>query len=121
MMNITTIVSALGNDLIFIPLNVLKYFSLNLLEIKSSYISKSLSMAHNIQPLLNKTYLKATSAKGVYIFDENGKSYLDGSSGAVACSLGHSHERLIPQIKQQLDKLQFVYRSQFASGQWENL
>ncbi len=78
-------------------------------------------MAHNIQPLLNKNYLKATSAKGVYIYDENGKAYLDGSSGAVTCSLGHSHERLIPFIKQQLDKLQFVYRSQFASEEAEQL
>jgi len=76
---------------------------------------------HNIQPLLNKTYLKAVSAKGVYIFDEHGKAYLDGSSGAVTCSLGHSHERLLPFIKGQLDKLQFVYRSQFASDEAEQL
>jgi len=76
---------------------------------------------HNIQPLLNKTYLKAVSAKGVYIYDEHGKAYLDGSSGAVTCSLGHSHERLLPFIKSQLDKLQFVYRSQFASEEAEML
>ncbi len=78
-------------------------------------------MNHNIQPLLNKTYTKATSAKGIYIYDEHGKSYLDGSSGAVTCSLGHSHEKLLPFIKQQLDKLQFVYRSQFSSNEAEQL
>jgi adenosylmethionine-8-amino-7-oxononanoate aminotransferase len=76
---------------------------------------------HNIQPLLNKTYLKAKSAKGVYIFDESGKAYLDGSSGAVTCSLGHSHPKVLPVIKQQLDKLQFVYRSQFGSEEAEQL
>ncbi|CAD5283896.1 MULTISPECIES: aspartate aminotransferase family protein [unclassified Imperialibacter] len=76
---------------------------------------------HNIQPNLNKTYLKAASAKGVYIYDEHGKAYLDGSSGAVTCSLGHSHEKLLPFIKKQLDKLQFVYRSQFASEEAEQL
>jgi len=76
---------------------------------------------HNIQPLLNKQYLKAVKAKGVYITDENGKQYLDGSSGAVACSLGHSHPKIIPFIKQQLDKLQFVYRSQFGSEEAEQL
>ena len=76
---------------------------------------------HNIQPLLNKAYLKAVSAKGVYIYDEHGKPYLDGSSGAVTCSLGHSHEKLLPFIKNQLDKLQFVYRSQFASEEAEQL
>lgn len=78
-------------------------------------------MLHNIQPLLNKQYLKATSAKGIYIVDEHGKKYLDGSSGAVACSLGHSHPGIIPVIKQQLDKLQFVYRSQFGSEEAERL
>ncbi len=76
---------------------------------------------YNVQPLLNKTYLKASSARGVYIYDENGKAYLDGSSGAVACSLGHSHEKILPVIKKQLDKLQFVYRSQFGSEEAERL
>lgn len=76
---------------------------------------------HNVQPLLKKTYLKAVTAKGVYIYDESGKAYLDGSSGAVTCSLGHSHERLLPIIKKQLDKLQFVYRLQFASEEAERL
>lgn len=76
---------------------------------------------HNIQPLLNKHYIKAATAKGVYILDEHGKKYLDGSSGAVTCSLGHSHPRILPFIKQQLDKLQFVYRSQFGSEEAERL
>ena len=77
--------------------------------------------SHNIQPLLSKTYLKAKSANGLYIVDENGKRYLDGSSGAVTCSLGHSHPKLLPFIKKQLDKLQFVYRSQFGSEEAEQL
>ena len=77
--------------------------------------------SHNIQPLLNKQYLKAATARGVYIYDENGKQYLDGSSGAVTCSLGHSHPKVVSFMKQQLDKLQFVYRSQFGSEEAEQL
>ena len=76
---------------------------------------------HNIQPLLNKYYLRASRAKGIYIYDESGKEYLDGSSGAVACSLGHSHEKILSVIKKQADKLQFVYRSQFGSAEADNL
>ncbi len=76
---------------------------------------------HTIQPLLNKTYIKAKSAQGVYIFDESGKRYLDGSSGAVTCSLGHSHQRMLEFMKQQVNKLQFVYRSQFGSDEAEQL
>jgi adenosylmethionine-8-amino-7-oxononanoate aminotransferase len=78
-------------------------------------------MPHNIQPLLNKTYLKAKSAQGVYITDEKGKQYLDGSSGAVTCSLGHSHPKVVETIRQQSGRLQFVYRSQFGSEEAEIL
>lgn len=76
---------------------------------------------HNIQPLLNKAYLKAKSAQGVYIYDETGKAYLDGSSGAVTCSLGHSHPKVLAAVKHQVEKLQFVYRSQFGSEEAEQL
>ncbi len=78
-------------------------------------------MPHNIQPLLNKVYLKARSGQGVYITDENGKVYLDGSSGAVTCSLGHSHPKIVETIRQQAGRLQFVYRSQFGSEEAERL
>jgi len=78
-------------------------------------------MHHNIQPLLNKNYLKAKRAQGVYITDENGKQYLDGSSGAVACSLGHSHPKIVAALREQAGKLQFVYRSQFGSEEAERL
>lgn len=78
-------------------------------------------MAHNIQPLLNKEYLKAKSAQGVYIIDENGKQYLDGSSGAVTCSLGHSHPKVLETLRHQAGTLQFVYRSQFGSEVAEKL
>lgn len=78
-------------------------------------------ISHNIQPLLNKTYIKADRAQGVYIFDKAGNRYLDGSSGAVTCSLGHSHGVMLEFMKQQVNKLQFVYRSQFGSDEAEQL
>lgn len=76
---------------------------------------------HTIHPLLNKKYSTAVRAEGIYIFDAGGKAYIDGSSGAVTCSLGHSHPRVIKAMKKQLDKLQFVYRSQFGSRESEYL
>jgi len=76
---------------------------------------------HNIQPLLKKNYLKAVHANGVFITDEHGKTYLDGSSGAITCSLGHSYPRVLEAIRKQSSRLQFVYRSQFASEEAEAL
>ncbi|MCB0600834.1 MAG: aminotransferase class III-fold pyridoxal phosphate-dependent enzyme [Saprospiraceae bacterium] len=77
--------------------------------------------SHCIQPLLNKKYLKAVSASGVFIYDENGKGYLDGSSGPVASSLGHTHPGMAEHIIRQLGKIQFVYRTQFGTEEAEQL
>lgn len=76
---------------------------------------------HLIQPLLGKQYPVAKSASGVWITDISGKKFLDGSSGAVTCSLGHSHPRMLKAISKSSENLQFVYRSQFSSEPAEQL
>jgi len=76
---------------------------------------------HLIRPLLNHQYPVAKSASGVWITDDTGRKYLDGSSGAITCSLGHSHPRILETISRESGELQFVYRSQFSSVQAEAL
>lgn len=48
--------------------------------------------------------MEISHAKGSYIFDKNGKSYLDFVAGVSACSLGHSHPKVLNAIKKQLDQ-----------------
>ena len=48
--------------------------------------------------------INVSKAKGSYIFDENGKKYLDFVAGVSACSLGHSNKKITNAIKKQLDK-----------------
>lgn len=48
--------------------------------------------------------MEVASAKGSYIYDTQGKKYLDFVAGVSACSLGHSHPRVKKAINQQLDK-----------------
>ena len=79
------------------------------------------SSVHNIQPLINKTYPVADSASGIWIYNRTGQSWMDGSSGAITCSLGHSHPRILQAMQQQASRLQFVYRSQFGSEAAEAL
>ncbi len=43
-------------------------------------------------------------AKGSYIYGKNGKSYLDFAAGVSANTLGHSHPRVVKEIKNQVDK-----------------
>lgn len=61
-----------------------------------------------------QTNLKATeqlnivSAKGVYVYDESGKEYLEGMSGLWSASLGYGNEELIQAASDQLHKLSFA-------------
>ncbi len=48
--------------------------------------------------------MSVSHAKGSYIYDTDGKSYLDFVAGVSACSLGHQHPRVVNAIKDQLDK-----------------
>ncbi len=48
--------------------------------------------------------LEVSHAKGSYIYDKQGKAYLDFVAGVSACSLGHSHPKVVEAIKTQVDK-----------------
>lgn len=47
--------------------------------------------------------MEVSHAVGSYIFDIQGKKYLDFVAGVSACSLGHQHPRVNDAIKKQLD------------------
>ncbi|WP_291274418.1 aspartate aminotransferase family protein [Flavobacterium sp.] len=48
--------------------------------------------------------MEISHAIGSYIYDTNGKAYLDFVAGVSACTLGHQHPRVKEAIKNQLDK-----------------
>lgn len=60
-------------------------------------------------------------ARGVHIWDVEGKRYLDGSSGAMVCNIGHSNPRVLDAMKQQMDKATFGYRLHFETEPAEQL
>ncbi|WP_417900154.1 aspartate aminotransferase family protein [Bacillus haimaensis] len=74
-----------------------------------------------IKPLLDKNYPIISHGMGVYLFDVNGKKYLDGSSGAVTASIGHHVQAVIDAMTEQAGRVSFVYRSQFSSEPAEKL
>ena len=43
--------------------------------------------------------------EGSYLFDKDGKKYLDFSSGLAVTALGHSHPKLVEALHSQVDKL----------------
>ncbi|WP_306030290.1 aspartate aminotransferase family protein [Stappia sp. MMSF_3263] len=60
-------------------------------------------------------------ARGVYIWDVDGKRYLDGSSGAMVANIGHSNERVLAAMRAQMEKATFAYRLHFENEPAERL
>ena len=52
--------------------------------------------------------LEISHAKGSYIYDSKGNAHLDFVAGVSACSLGHSHPRVVNAIQDQLGKYMHV-------------
>jgi adenosylmethionine-8-amino-7-oxononanoate aminotransferase len=58
---------------------------------------------------------------GVYLIDEQGKQYLDGSGGAAVSCLGHGDRDVIDAIKTQLDTMAYAHNSFLTSQPAEQL
>jgi len=57
----------------------------------------------------------------VYLYDQSGKQYLDGSGGAAVSCLGHGDVDVTNAIKAQLDKVAYAHTSFFTSEPAEQL
>jgi acetylornithine/N-succinyldiaminopimelate aminotransferase len=68
------------------------------------YTRRQLFLQHVAQTSDSPPALDIARAKGVYLFDQNGKKYLDLISGISVSSLGHGHPEIIAAAKDQIDK-----------------
>ena len=66
--------------------------------------NRQLFLMHQAQTSHFPLMLEIERAEGVYLFDINGKQYLDLISGISVSSLGHGNEHVKNAIKLQLDK-----------------
>lgn len=64
---------------------------------------------------------KVAWGKGCYIYDTDGKQYIDGSGGPAVFCLGHGNEEVNAAIARQLDKVAHGYRYTFTSDPMEEL
>lgn len=62
----------------------------------------------NVYPLMNITPVKA---QGSYLWDAEGKKYLDLYGGHAVISIGHSHPAYVKKINEQLNKIGFYSNS----------
>ena len=68
---------------------------------------EALYCAQNYKPLP----VVLTRAQGVYVWDEDGKKYLDMMSAYSAVSHGHAHTRLVRLVQEQVEQLNIVSRA----------
>ncbi|NSM56345.1 aspartate aminotransferase family protein [Wolbachia endosymbiont of Atemnus politus] len=58
-----------------------------------------------ILPVYSPININFSYGKGIYLYDVNGKRYIDFHSGIAVSSLGHANSRLISTLKSQGEKL----------------
>lgn len=63
----------------------------------------------------SKSYPVAVRAGGVFIETQDGRSFLDGSSGALVANIGHGRAAVAQAMAAQASRLAFVHGSQFTS------
>jgi len=66
-------------------------------------------------------YPLVVRGEGVYLYDADGKQYLDGSGGAAISCLGHGNRVVIDAIKTQAEKLAFAHTMFFTNQPQEDL
>ncbi len=61
-------------------------------------------LAHQAQTTSKPIGLEVKKARGCYIIDKYNKKYLDFVAGVSACTLGHSHPKVIRAVRRQMRK-----------------
>ncbi|HOU77581.1 MAG TPA: aminotransferase class III-fold pyridoxal phosphate-dependent enzyme, partial [Syntrophales bacterium] len=64
---------------------------------------------------LNRFYPAVRRGEGIYLYDTEGKAYIDGSGGAVVAALGHGLREIETAMLAQLGNVAFAHGSQFTS------
>ncbi len=60
-------------------------------------------------------------AEGIYFWTQDGRRFIDGSSGPMVSNIGHGNRYVIEAMKRQMDKTSFAYRLHFENEPAEEL
>jgi acetylornithine/N-succinyldiaminopimelate aminotransferase len=66
-------------------------------------------LAASLEPHVMKTYARLPIAlshgRGCWVWDSEGRKYLDGLGGIAVNTLGHAHPKLVPALQEQIGRL----------------
>ncbi|MFQ5894498.1 MAG: aminotransferase class III-fold pyridoxal phosphate-dependent enzyme, partial [Nitrospinota bacterium] len=69
----------------------------------------------------HRRYPAAARGEGVYIYDAEGKRYLDASGGSAVVTIGHGVKEIAAAAAAQMDQISFSHGSQFTTPAQEEL
>jgi len=78
-------------------------------------------MSHILHRSLRQKPPTAVGGAGVYLYDSDGRSYLDASGGAAVSSLGHGHPDVIAAMHRQIDRCAYAHTAFFTTEVAEQL
>jgi len=76
---------------------------------------------HVLLRVLDRPLPVAARGEGVWIYDDAGNAWLDGSSGAFVTSVGHGNREVVTSIADALGRLAYVNGTQFTNRPTEDL
>jgi acetylornithine/N-succinyldiaminopimelate aminotransferase len=62
------------------------------------------SMPH-VMPTYGRLSVALSHGEGAYVWDTEGRRYLDGLSGIAVNTLGHKHPKLVPALQEQVEQM----------------
>jgi len=74
---------------------------------------------HSLSVFFNKEYRSIVRGEGMYLWDDQGKRYLDASGGPIMSNLGHGMKEMAETLYNQASKLEYVFRMDFTSPEME--
>jgi len=74
---------------------------------------------HVLYPVLRQKYPSVVKAEGLYLYDSQGRRYIDSAGGPICCSLGHGLAEMAEVLQEQARRVSFVYRFEFTTPELE--
>jgi len=68
---------------------------------------------------LDRSYPICLKGEGIYLYDQNGKRYIDGSGGPVCVNIGHGVKEIAEAARNQAQKVAYVHGTQFTTKAME--
>lgn len=76
--------------------------------------------SHVLKVHMGRHYPCIVRGKGIYLYDQEGKRYIDSGGGPILCNLGHGVEEMAEVLARQAREVAFVYRSDFTTPALED-